>query len=565
MAAGVREIKIRFNGDASGLEKASASGEKSVGRFSDRTQKIASRALIGVAAVGAAFGATLKAGVQGLQEGEEAEAKYADALSRSTESMRQGAEAAKAKSEWLQKHTRFTYEDGLAIATAVAKHDSLSKAVERGITDQSELIGMAANLATVMGTDAAGAAEFLGRALAKPEAAAGRLRKAGIALTVAEEEQLKTIAKAEQAQAKLAREGHLLTDAQKKALKQTVALGKGFDSQTFLLDKLAEKTTGAAQAAGETTAGQLERAKNAFGEVQEQLAVGLMPVLTDLLAQLVKVTAWAQDNPGKVKAVVIILGSLAAIVGVVSATIKIWTAVTKTAAAVQAAWNAVLLANPLVLITVAIIALVAAVVLIATKTTWFQQIWQAAWSRIQKAASAVFNWVKSNWPLILAVLTGPIGIAAAAIIKNWDRIKSGAGKMVSGIKGLFAGLADILTAPFRAAVDTLRSVWNNTIGGKGVPSIGIGPFKTPGFTIPYLARGGTARAGMPHIVGERGPELFIPGRTGTVIPNHALGGDVVVELHGNGDALEAVVERVVVRRDRTTRNAVLAGSRRAIA
>lgn len=34
-----------------------------------------------------------------------------------------------------------------------------------------------------------------------------------------------------------------------------------------------------------------------------------------------------------------------------------------------------------------------------------------------------------------------------------------------------------------------------------------------------LATGGTANAGQPYIVGERGPELFIPGVTGTVTNN----------------------------------------------
>jgi hypothetical protein len=37
-----------------------------------------------------------------------------------------------------------------------------------------------------------------------------------------------------------------------------------------------------------------------------------------------------------------------------------------------------------------------------------------------------------------------------------------------------------------------------------------------------LAQGGTAETGMPYIVGERGPELFIPGSTGTVMNNREL-------------------------------------------
>jgi hypothetical protein len=37
-----------------------------------------------------------------------------------------------------------------------------------------------------------------------------------------------------------------------------------------------------------------------------------------------------------------------------------------------------------------------------------------------------------------------------------------------------------------------------------------------------LADGGTAHAAKPVIVGERGPELFVPGTTGVVIPNEVM-------------------------------------------
>jgi hypothetical protein len=37
------------------------------------------------------------------------------------------------------------------------------------------------------------------------------------------------------------------------------------------------------------------------------------------------------------------------------------------------------------------------------------------------------------------------------------------------------------------------------------------------------AMGGPVNAGQPYIVGERGPEIVVPGRSGTVIPNHRIG------------------------------------------
>jgi hypothetical protein len=38
------------------------------------------------------------------------------------------------------------------------------------------------------------------------------------------------------------------------------------------------------------------------------------------------------------------------------------------------------------------------------------------------------------------------------------------------------------------------------------------------------ADGGPVSSGTPYMVGERGPELFVPRGNGTIVPNHALGG-----------------------------------------
>jgi hypothetical protein len=51
--------------------------------------------------------------------------------------------------------------------------------------------------------------------------------------------------------------------------------------------------------------------------------------------------------------------------------------------------------------------------------------------------------------------------------------------------------------------------------------------------LPGLASGGMAEANRPYIVGERGPELFVPGRTGTVVPNDQLNRQ---PMAGMGDA-----------------------------
>ena len=44
------------------------------------------------------------------------------------------------------------------------------------------------------------------------------------------------------------------------------------------------------------------------------------------------------------------------------------------------------------------------------------------------------------------------------------------------------------------------------------------------------AIGGPVQRGNPYVVGERGPELFVPSRTGSIVPNDKMtgGGQVVV-------------------------------------
>lgn len=54
------------------------------------------------------------------------------------------------------------------------------------------------------------------------------------------------------------------------------------------------------------------------------------------------------------------------------------------------------------------------------------------------------------------------------------------------------------------------------------------------FTLPGLASGGPVAGGSPYIVGERGPELFVPNSSGRIVPNHELGG-------GTGSSVNVVV------------------------
>jgi tape measure domain-containing protein len=72
-------------------------------------------------------------------------------------------------------------------------------------------------------------------------------------------------------------------------------------------------------------------------------------------------------------------------------------------------------------------------------------------------------------------------------------------------RGILKGIASDL---LRLGINTL------------LKNTGIGLFAN----LPGLANGGSAQAGRSYLVGERGPEIFTPKSSGTVIPNNQIGG-----------------------------------------
>lgn len=67
-----------------------------------------------------------------------------------------------------------------------------------------------------------------------------------------------------------------------------------------------------------------------------------------------------------------------------------------------------------------------------------------------------------------------------------------------------------------------------------------------------FADGGNPPVGKMSLVGERGPELFVPKGQGTIIPNHALGGGgtVIPDVRISGNDLLIVFDRAERRRNR---------------
>ncbi len=213
--------------------------------------------------------------------------------------------------------------------------------------------------------------------------------------------------------------------------------------------------------------------------------------------------------------------------------------------------TAAMLSNPIGVIIGLLVALGIGFVILWKKSETFRNIILGVWQKVKDATGAVIGFIADKFSWVGGLIKAYVGVWWTVISGVFTRIKGAAGTMVNGIKAVFSGIGNAITAPFSAAISGLKSLWNSLLGGKGfsVPSWvpGIGG---KGFTIPYLANGGRASEGMPYIVGERGPELFMPGQTGMVASNKSLqgmggGGNVTIIFEKSGDPLDdLLIERL---------------------
>ena len=160
----------------------------------------------------------------------------------------------------------------------------------------------------------------------------------------------------------------------------------------------------------------------------------------------------------------------------------IWTAA-------QWALNVALTANPIGLIIVGIAALIAIIIAVALVIWKFRD-------TIIGAFGQALEWAKKNWPLILAILTGPIGLAIYAIWKFKDQI----------------------IAVFNAIKDAVPDWLKN-----GISAV----FSTAGNVKDLLgfAEGGEVPgpAGAPRAAIVHGGEMVLPQRVSQMVMNLAAG------------------------------------------
>jgi len=312
-----------------------------------------------------------------------------------------------------------------------------------------------------------------------------------------------------------------------------------------------------ASTAANTTQGKMKNLGIQMGELKESIGQAVVPLAEKLLPKFLAFAGWIQKNQKLVVTLGAIIAGIAVAVIAVNAAMTVWTAVTTAFTAVQAAFNAVMALNPIFLIVAAVVAIIAILVILQKEFGLFDGVIKFvgdSFAKVWEAIKTVFDWVTDNWKLLLAVLTGPFGLAVAFVVtfkdqiigfikgvidwvtNNWklilailtgpfglavafivtfkDQIMNVFSLIYNGIKATMGFVADVITAPFKAAFRAVAGLWNSTIGKLSfsvpswVPGIGGKGFDVP--DIPMLAQGGIVTSAQLAMIGEKGPEAVIP-------------------------------------------------------
>jgi hypothetical protein len=110
--------------------------------------------------------------------------------------------------------------------------------------------------------------------------------------------------------------------------------------------------------------------------------------------------------------------------------------------------------NPIGIAITAITILAGLFVLLYKNSETFRTAVQNAFEKVKEGATMALDWLKKNWPLILAVLTGPFGLMVLAIAKNWDSI-------VANVKEIPAKLKEAGSAMWTWLTTSLGTAWAN--------------------------------------------------------------------------------------------------------
>lgn len=262
----------------------------------------------------------------------------------------------------------------------------------------------------------------------------------------------------------LGRAGVVFTQKQKDAIKAMVDSGNHAGAQKAILKELEVQFGGSARAAGNTLPGQLAKARVAFDNMSASLLAALIPALLTFAQALLSIFGFLQAHSNVLKPLVIVLGTMAITIAVVTGAIKAW-------AIAQAVLNAVVAANPFVIVAALLAGLVVAIIYAYNESETFRNIVQAVWATIKSvitngvnvavglfntlknAIQAAINWTRANWPIIATIISGPFA-PLVALATNAFGIRS-------ALTGAFGAILSMVQNQMSNVIGAIKSLWDD--------------------------------------------------------------------------------------------------------
>lgn len=399
------ELVVRISADIKQLEKGYEQAAKKTEALNDRLGSIAKTAGIAFAALTGSIGLAVAA----YREQEVQENKIRALIESTGGAAGLTAEEITKMAESLQAVTTFGDETILEGQAILLTFEKIGKDIFPQVTET------ALNLSTVLGTDVAGAAKQLGKALNDPTEGLSALSRVGIQFT----------------------------EQQKAQIEELQKSGKVAEAQGLILAELEKRFGGTARAATDGT-GAFIQLKNTFGDLLEEIGKNFVPVLVSAAKALSGLINFIKDNKALVTFSTIVLGVGAAVTGLV-ATIA-------TAGLAFLKYKAIVAAFALAGNTT--------IVSILTLGGAFAKI-----PALVGAAVASFGALS----IAIKVLVGATGIGLILVVLStllfsweatWKGIKDITFAAIDGIKGLLSGLSDVLIGAFTFDGDRVAAGWD---------------------------------------------------------------------------------------------------------
>ncbi|MBO0743674.1 MAG: hypothetical protein J2P43_01550 [Candidatus Dormibacteraeota bacterium] len=433
-------VVVDFVANTSGLSKGMATAGGATDTFGGRIKSLGKAGLAAAGAAGlAALTATIKTGISEYAESTKVAAQTEAVIKSTGGAANVTAKQVSNLASALMKKTGIDDEAIQSGQNLLLTFTNVQNQAGKGNDVFTQATKIMTDMSVALGQDMKTSAIQVGKALNNPIKGVTALQRVGVSFT----------------------------DGQKEQIKALVNSGRTMDAQKIILRELNKEFGGSAEAAGKTLPGRLNILRESFNNMAGELVGALVPAFTALLGVFTKVVGALGPLKGALPAIVIAMAGLAALVVTVTAATAVWTAVTTLASAAAKAWtaaqwllNAALAANPIALVVVAVAALVAAFILAYTQSDKFRAIVQAAFNAVLSVAMAVFNWLKANWPLLLAIITGPIGIAALAIVRNWDTIQSATRSAYNAIANVIGSVLGAIGSAINSAMNAIRGAVN---------------------------------------------------------------------------------------------------------